>query len=62
MTCASPSVGYGTARGCVAQVPKDTYAFANGAYLLTNGNFTNTPPILAPLQPTTIQVYFQRQL
>jgi hypothetical protein len=58
--CASPAGGFGTSHGCVAQIPKDTYAFVNGAYLLSNGNFTGSP-ILAPLQPMTIQLYFQRQ-
>ena len=53
--------GFGTARGCTAWVPKDAYAFTNGAYLLTNGNFTNSLT-LAPLQPMTIQLYLQRQL
>jgi hypothetical protein len=59
--CASPAGGFGTSHGCVAQIPKDTYAFVNGAYLLSNGNFTGAP-VLAPLQPMTIQLYFQRQL
>ncbi len=53
--------GFGTARGCTAWVPRDTYAFRNGAYLLTNGNFTNGLT-LAPLQPMTVQIYVQHLL
>jgi hypothetical protein len=55
------SQGFGTARGCTEWVPRDTYAFVNGAYLLTNGNFTNGLT-LAPLQPMTVQLFFQHQL
>lgn len=53
--------GYGTARGCTAQLPTNTYAYTNGAYLLSNGDFTGAP-VLAPLQPFTIQVYYQKSL
>ncbi len=59
--CASPSQGFGTARGCTAWIPHDTYAYTNGAYLLSNGNFTGAPA-LAPLQPMTVQFYYQRKL
>jgi hypothetical protein len=48
-------------RGCFPTIPRDTYAFSNGAYLLTNGNFTGTPSY-GPIQPFTIQVFYQRQL
>ncbi|MGP6190473.1 MAG: carboxypeptidase regulatory-like domain-containing protein [Vulcanimicrobiaceae bacterium] len=51
---------YGTARGC-SNIPSDIYAFSNGAYLLSNGDFTGTTE-LAPLRPFTIQLYYQRQL
>jgi hypothetical protein len=51
---------YGTARGC-SNIPTDIYAYTNGAYLLTNGDFTDVTS-LAPLRPFTIQVYYQRQL
>ena len=48
-------------RGCYAQIPAaGTYAFTNGAYLLTNGNNTAASPTLGPLQPFSVQVYFQR--
>ena len=56
-TCAAQ---YQATRGC-ADIPKDVYAYSNGAYLLTNGNFTGTTQ-LAPLLPNTIQVYYQRAL
>lgn len=46
-------------RGCTPTIPTDTYAFTNGAYLLTNGNYTGTP-LLGPSQPFAIQVYYQR--
>ncbi|MFZ1124967.1 MAG: carboxypeptidase regulatory-like domain-containing protein [Candidatus Baltobacteraceae bacterium] len=51
---------YGSARGC-SNIPTDIYAYSNGAYLLTNGDFTGTTE-LAPLRPFTIQVYYQRKL
>lgn len=57
-TCASsggPGAGF---RGCYAQIPRDTYAFTNGAYLLTNGNFTGAPSF-APLVPFNIDVFYQ---
>ena len=50
---------YGNTRGCQA-VPSNTYAFTNGAYLLTNGNVGNWQ--LAPLTPTVINVFYRRQL
>ncbi|HLI96840.1 MAG TPA: TonB-dependent receptor [Candidatus Baltobacteraceae bacterium] len=48
-------------RGCYPYVPRDSYAFSNGAYLLTNGNFTGAT-LYGPIQPFTIQVFFQRSL
>jgi hypothetical protein len=48
-------------RGCFPTVPTDAYAFTNGAYLLTNGNFTGTPQY-GPLQPFTFQFFYQRRL
>jgi len=51
---------FGTSRGC-ANIPNYSYAFQNGAYLLSNGDFTGTT-LLAPLQPMTIDVYYQRSL
>ena len=51
---------FGSTRGC-ANFSKETYAFQNGAYLLSNGDFTATPG-LAPLTPFNIQVYYQRSL
>jgi hypothetical protein len=63
-----PQTGYnscvnqtGTARGCYPEIPKDSYAFTNGAYLLSNGNFTGVPQF-GPLYPFTVQVFYQRQL
>jgi hypothetical protein len=53
-------VGAGN-RGCFANVPKDSYAFTNGAYLLSNGNFTGSPTF-GPLAPFSVQVYYQRAL
>lgn len=49
--------GYGL-RGCYTYINKDTYAYPNGAYLLSNGNFTGTP-IFGPLMPFNVQVYYQ---
>ena len=63
-----PQTGYNTcvaqvqsARGCYPWIPKSSYAFTNGAYLLSNGNFTAGPSI-APLIPFAIQVFYQRAL
>ena len=63
-----PQTGYNTcvnqvqaARGCYPWVPKSSYAFSNGAYLLSNGNFTAGPSI-APLIPFSIQVFYQRAI
>ncbi len=39
-------------------LPTDTYAFTNGAYVLSKG----TSQILAPLQPTTFTFYYQYKL
>jgi hypothetical protein len=51
---------FGNARGC-SNFSKETYAFQNGAYLLTNGDFTGATQ-LAPLTPFNITVYYQRAL
>jgi hypothetical protein len=55
---------YGAARGC-SVIPTNTYAFTNGAYLLTNGNAA-TPVLgsyqLAPLSPMQINLFYRRQL
>jgi hypothetical protein len=56
-----PQVGAG-ARGCQAIVPNDAQAFSNGAYLLTNGNFTAGAPTIGPGAPTSIQVFYQLAL
>jgi hypothetical protein len=48
-------------RGCYAAIPKESYAFTNGAYLLSNGNFTGTPAF-GPITPFSVQVYYQRSL
>jgi hypothetical protein len=63
-----PQTGYNTCvaqvgglRGCVPFLPKDTYAYQNGAYLLTNGNITSGLA-LAPLVPFNIQVFFQTKI
>ncbi len=45
-------------RGCYPTVPKDSYAFTNGAYLLSNGNFTGVPTF-GPIQPFNVQFYYQ---
>lgn len=46
------------ARGCYQWIPRDTYAFTNGAYLLTNGNFTGGP-VFAPLVPFNVDAFLQ---
>ncbi len=51
---------FGNTHGC-ANMSKETYAFQNGAYLLSNGDFTGATG-LAPLQPFTITVYYQHAL
>jgi hypothetical protein len=63
-----PQTGYnscvsqtGTARGCFPTVPRDSYAFSNGAYLLSNGNFTSGPSF-GPIQPFNILLYYQRAI
>jgi hypothetical protein len=48
-------------RGCYEYVPKESYAFTNGAYLLSNGNFTGTPTF-GPLAPFGVYVYYRRAL
>ena len=48
-------------RGCYQYVPTESYAFSNGAYLLSNGNFTGTPTF-GPLAPFGIYVYYRRAL
>jgi hypothetical protein len=63
-----PQTGYnscvsqvGTARGCYPFVNRDSYAFTNGAYLLSNGNFTEGPSF-GPIEPFTILLYYQRAI
>jgi hypothetical protein len=51
----------GATRGCTAQLPRDIYAYNNGAYLLTNGNFTSGLGF-APLTPFNIDVFYQLKL
>jgi hypothetical protein len=50
---------YGSARGCAAIQP-NSYAFSNGAYLLTNGN--DDGYIIAPLAPMSFNVFYKRQI
>ena len=50
---------YGPTRGCAA-IPANSYAFSNGAYLLTNGNVGTWQ--LAPLSPTIFNIFYKRQL
>jgi hypothetical protein len=56
---------YGTYRAG-GNIPKDAYAFVNGAYLLTNGipanSAQNIYPSLGPIQPTTFTLYYQYKL
>jgi hypothetical protein len=52
----------GSARGCWGSAPIDTYAYTNGAYLLTNGNFTAGAPTLGPGQPFTTQLFYQLKI
>ena len=46
---------------CAAQLPYSTFAFKNGAYVLSNGNF-NAGPSIAPLNPFGFHVFFQRSI
>ena len=48
------------ARGC-SNIPNSINAFSNGAYLLSNGNFTGTTGF-APLNPFSVNVYYQHAL
>ncbi len=48
-------------RGCYPTIPFNSYAFTNGAYLLSNGNFTGTPSF-GPIQPFSVQIFYQRSL
>jgi len=48
-------------RGCYPTAPKDSYAFTNGAYLLSNGNFTGVPTF-GPLEPFNVLFFYQRSL
>ena len=50
-TCAG-TVGH----SCAPTIPKNTYAFNNGAYLLSNGNIEGFQ--LAPLTPFNVQFYY----
>ena len=63
-SCAN-TVGAGL-RGCSPFVPLDAYAFANGAYLLTNGNYSSNStlgvPVLGPEAPMSVQLYYQLKL
>jgi hypothetical protein len=56
---------YGTYRGA-GNIPKDDYAFLNGAYILGNGvpanSAQNIYPSLGPIQPTTFTLYYQYKL
>jgi hypothetical protein len=56
---------YGSYRGA-GNIPRDTCAFANCAYLLTSGVPASIEqgvnPTLAPLQPTTFTLYYQYKL
>jgi hypothetical protein len=54
-------VGAGV-RGCYPVIPADANAFTNGAYLLTNGNFTSGVPTIGPGQPASIQVFYELAL
>jgi hypothetical protein len=63
-TCVGQNVAAGlpgTSRGCYPYIARDSYAFSNGAYLLTNGNFT-AGPSYGPQIPASVLVYFQRSL
>ena len=51
---------YGTSRGC-ADIPVGSYAYSNGSFILSNGNFNNGPSI-GPLTPFNFTVYYQRAL
>jgi hypothetical protein len=54
--------GFGSARGC-SNIPHESYAYSNGAYILSNGSFTTAGgPLIAPLQPFAFQVYYQLKL
>jgi hypothetical protein len=59
-SCVS-QVGNGN-RGCYEIVPRELYAFSNGAYLLSNGDFTSGTPGFGPLQPFSFRVYYQRAI
>ena len=50
---------YGAARGCAAIQP-NSYAFSNGAYLLTNGNDDGYQ--IAPLAPMSFNLFYRRQI
>ena len=51
-------VGAGN-RGCYATIPSNANAFTNGAYLLSNANYT-TGASVGPQQPFYLQVFYQR--
>jgi hypothetical protein len=58
-----PNLGipaFGSARGCAA-IPANAYAFANGAYILTNNAIGTTSFVLAPLAQTQINFFYRRQ-
>ncbi len=59
LTGYNTTCGGSTAHGC-ANIPKNTYAYKNGAYLLSNGNVEGYQ--LAPLAPLNFQVYYNLAL
>ncbi|MGH7745355.1 MAG: hypothetical protein ACREQ5_11260, partial [Candidatus Dormibacteria bacterium] len=60
LTGVNSACGASTSHGCAASLPTNTYAFKNGAYLLSNGNIEGYQ--LAPLMPFNVQVYYQLAL
>ncbi len=59
LTGVNSTCGGSTAHGC-GNIPTNTYAFKNGAYLLSNGNIDFYQ--LAPLTPFNAQVFYQLAL
>lgn len=47
--------------GCSSTIPTEAYAYKNGAYLLTNGNFTSGAA-LGPQVPTNFLFFYQRSI
>jgi hypothetical protein len=54
-------VAVGAKTNCATQLPNTSYAFKNGAYVLSNGDFSAGPSI-APLIPFSFQVFYQRAI